>query len=251
VAVFEIGDGRGGATKNLPAILDADSTCTWELVEAEAIRGGALDPFDVVIFPGGGGSRQAAALEDEGTEAVRRFVRDGGGYVGICAGAFLATAKYDWSLALVNAKTITGKKEIPGLGVKNMAARGAGTVKTELTDAGKRVFGDTPGLIDARYAGGPVLSPAERDDLPEYVVLAWYRTEVSAFELQQGTMVDTAAIVAARFGSGRVIAFSTHPESIEGTQWLVQRAVRSTARVPAERQPEVVPQHIPAKPQPR
>jgi glutamine amidotransferase-like uncharacterized protein len=61
---------------------------------AADVRANRLGRFDVVVFPGGRGHRQASALGDEGRRAIRDFVR-AGGCVGICAGAFLATAQYD------------------------------------------------------------------------------------------------------------------------------------------------------------
>lgn len=52
----------------------------------------ALTPadFDLVIFPGGGGSSEAAAIGADGASAVQRFVAAGKGYLGICAGGYLA-----------------------------------------------------------------------------------------------------------------------------------------------------------------
>jgi hypothetical protein len=111
-----------------------------------------------------------------------------------------------------------------------MTARGAGTVKIELSNAGKRVLGDFPGLLDVRYSGGPILSPAGTSDLPGYVSLAVFRTEVWEYELQRNTMIDTPAIVAGRFGEGRVIIFSPHPEMTTGLEWLVPGAILATAR---------------------
>lgn len=171
----------------------------------------------MVIFPGGSGKQQATALQDKGRKAIREFVRAGGGYVGICAGAALATpatAESD-NLSLINAKSCTGKMGKP-LG---------GPVKIELTDAGERVFGEFPGLLDADYGGGPILSPAGNKDLPNYVPLALYRTETWGDESDKNTMVDTPAIIAARFGSGRVLIFSPHPEGIDETRPLLTRAV--------------------------
>ncbi len=75
----------------LARILAAIPSCTWEPVTAAEIQANRLGRFDVVIFPGGGGRRQAAALGDGGQRAVRDYVRAGGGYVGICAGGFLAS----------------------------------------------------------------------------------------------------------------------------------------------------------------
>jgi predicted deacylase len=225
VAVYDAGGTGGNGVKNIERILEASAAFTLNHVGPADIGTGALDQFDVVIFPGGSGSKEAAALGEEGREAVKEFVESGGGYMGICAGAFLATAKYDWSLALVNAKTFTGKRHIPGVGEKSMWFRGSGNVKMELTEDGKAVLGDLGGPVEIRYANGPILSPAGVEELPPYVPLAVFRSEISKYEPQEGTMIHTPAIVAAPFGEGRVMAVSPHPEAVEGLELLVQRAV--------------------------
>jgi len=46
--------------------------------------------FDVVVFPGGGGSSEATGIGAAGAAAVQAFVAGGGGYYGTCAGAYLA-----------------------------------------------------------------------------------------------------------------------------------------------------------------
>jgi hypothetical protein len=43
-------------------------------------------------------------------------------------------------------------------------------------------------------------------------------------------MIDTAAIVAVKFGARRVVAISFHPEATRGLEFLVQRSVLATAR---------------------
>lgn len=225
VAVFEIGGNSRAATHHLPAIMKSDPACACESVTPADIRASVLDSFDVVVFPGGSGKKQGAALDEEGRRAVRDFVRGGGGFVGICAGAFFSTTTHDVYLALVNAKTNTRP--------------GAATVEVETTESGKTVFAGFPDSFDARFSGGPIISPAERDDLSDYITLGLYRTEFSKTEAQQGTMVGTPAIIAARYGRGRMIAFSFHPEVLEETQPLVKQAVLSTTRDPVARATEI------------
>ena len=58
-------------------------------VGAEEIKAGALRSFDVVIFPGGSGSKESAAI-DEPAAAGREVRPPGGGYLGICAGPIWA-----------------------------------------------------------------------------------------------------------------------------------------------------------------
>jgi len=225
VAIYDGGGTGGSGVANVERILGMKSTFIVHRVGPADIQSGVLKQFDVVIFPGGSGSKEAAAIGKSGCRSVKEFVDQGGGYVGICAGAYLASAKYDWSLALVNANTFTGNRNIPGVGVKSMWFRGSGKVKIELTDEGREILGDFAGLVDLGYANGPILSPAGKENLPEYIPLAYFRTEISKYEPQEGTMINTPAIVSSAFGRGRAIAISPHPEGTEGLESLVQRAV--------------------------
>jgi hypothetical protein len=63
---------------------------TFDLVSAEAIRSGALCSYQLVAVPGGWASLKSEALGPEGRNEVRRFVRRGGSYLGLCGGAGLA-----------------------------------------------------------------------------------------------------------------------------------------------------------------
>lgn len=231
VALFDAKLDDGEATKDLKRILEGESVFAWEVLNSADIQPGWLSGYDVVIIPGGNAVKQIERLGSIGKDAVREFVRDGGGYVGICGGAKLATAGYDWSLALVNAKTLTGMMDIPGVGAVSLGARGGGTVNMELTDAGRRIFSDCPGLMKTRFCAGPIFLPAGLKNLPECVSLAAYRTEICRYEPQRGTMIDTPAIIAGHFGKGQVIIFSPHPEMTEGLEPLVCRAVMAVVRM--------------------
>ena len=58
-------------------------------VDGAAVRAGALDAADVLVMPGGSSVYEAKSLGADGREKVRSFVRNGGGYVGTCAGCCL------------------------------------------------------------------------------------------------------------------------------------------------------------------
>lgn len=75
---------------------------------------GALTNCDVVIFAGGSAGKQAESIGAAGLAAVRAFVENGGGYVGICAGACLATCGSPKTrLNLINAATISPNMSRP------------------------------------------------------------------------------------------------------------------------------------------
>jgi len=218
-AVYDGGGTGGKGAANLTAILDADPRAAVHRVGPPDIAAGALGQFDVVIFPGGSGKAEAGALDKEGVEAVRTFVRNGGGYIGICAGAFLSSTNYDWSLGIINNKTIPGK----------LHERGGGTVSIELTDEGRRLLGDTPGLLDVFYHNGPMLLPAGVAGLPAFTPLALFRSEISQYEEQKGTMINQPAIIAAPYGKGRVLAISPHPEAVPALHFIIRQGVQWAA----------------------
>ena len=85
-------EGVGGSgCENIERVVDATTLGHRVLaVCPEDIRDGGLRGLAAVVFPGGSGGGIAKALQPAGVAAVREFVDGGGGYVGICAGAYLA-----------------------------------------------------------------------------------------------------------------------------------------------------------------
>ncbi|HWB00014.1 MAG TPA: BPL-N domain-containing protein [Pirellulales bacterium] len=166
------------------------------------IRAGRLDDFDLLFVPGGSASKQARFMEEEGREKVREFVRHGGGYMGICAGGYLATCSYDWGLNILDAKTVD----------REHWARGIGTVEIELSRPAQSLFESNLQRVLIHYGNGPILAPAENDQIPDFEVLATYRSEVTKKNVPGGVMPDTPAAVRSTYGKGRVIVFSCHPD---------------------------------------
>ncbi len=189
-------------------------------VTAEEIRAGKLSEFAAVILPGGSSSSQSKALEAEGREKIKQFVKEGGGYVGVCAGAYLATCDYAWSLHILNAKVID----------KQHWARGIADLEVSLPATGKEFFARESDRLTLHYHQGPLLAPAENKDLPAYQELARFETEVAKNGAPEGVMIGTSAIVSAEFGKGRVLCFSPHPELTKDMEGLLHRGLLWTAR---------------------
>jgi hypothetical protein len=87
--------------------------------------------YDVVVFPGGETRGQDLMLGAEGLAAVRTFLSHGKGYLGICAGAFLALNDRDLGISF--AKDGPLPKSAPAEG------RGDGNCTVALTTEGTRV----------------------------------------------------------------------------------------------------------------
>ena len=130
VAVYDdIGVSKGLDT--LLEVLAKHPDLRVKRVKAADIRSGVLANVDVLLHPGGTGGGQGKASGEKGREKVRAFVKKGGGYVGICTGAYLATNDYAWSLHILDAKVID----------KAHRARGFGDVQVTLTKKGRDLLG--------------------------------------------------------------------------------------------------------------
>jgi glutamine amidotransferase-like uncharacterized protein len=212
VAVY---DDAGASPAKLVAILEAIPALKVSRVTAEQIRGGALDNADVVLHPGGSGGKQGNTLADAGREKIRAFVQRGGGYVGICAGAYLATCDYPWSLHILDAKVID----------RAHWARGSGPVDVGLSNAGRQLLGAPAATCSILYFQGPLLAPANNSEIPDYQPLGTYQGEIAKNGAPTGVMKGTTAIAAAPFGKGRVFCFSPHPEKTPGLEGMLTRAI--------------------------
>ena len=131
VGVF---DGHGGA-----------QTCIWEAYEAlrrdadmqpvyitsAEIAAGVLDGLDAIIIPGGGGSRQWLNLGAENRKRIAEFAENGGGVLGICAGAYLLSSTPEYScMGLSKGVAIDIEHD----------NRGHGVVNVTLDALGKKLF---------------------------------------------------------------------------------------------------------------
>ncbi len=186
-------------------------------LDAKQIREGGLKSVDVLVHPGGSGSGRGRALESDGRTAVREFVRQGGGFLGICAVQYLATNDYSWSLGLIDAKVVDRRHWV----------RGKGTVSLRLSPQSQRLFRHDDQRMELFYAQGPLLGRHEWDDptVPNYESLALYDSEIAKNGAPRGVMIGTSAIVRGDYGKGRVICFSPHPELTENFEHLLRKAV--------------------------
>ncbi|HLS27951.1 MAG TPA: BPL-N domain-containing protein [Opitutales bacterium] len=199
------GAGQGGIRNSMATFDEIDNVVTVRFT-SEEVRDGILDQFDAVIFPGGSGSGQARALGADGRAKVTEFVQNGGGYIGICAGAYLAMSGMSWGLDLINAETVSPQWR-----------RGSDVLPIELSDAGSELYGGER-TVNVRYNQGPIIQPSDHPDLPAYEVLAYFRGEVAKNDTPVGIQIDSPAIAASTCGDGQVVIISPHPESTVGAE---------------------------------
>jgi putative intracellular protease/amidase len=82
----------------------------FDLIQSADIRQGALSDYAMIFVPGGWAQAKMSALGEMGQMELRRFVERGGGYLGICGGAGLAT---DQHLGLLPIQRIPQVDRVP------------------------------------------------------------------------------------------------------------------------------------------
>ena len=198
------------------AVLSPD--CEAKFIDGASVRAGALSGVDVLLMSGGSSVDISASLGDEGRVALERFIREGGGYLGSCAGALLMmeTAKYK------------GLGIIPYTRVE-LPPRGGGTINTIWADCARDFAGIEPGIHTTTYHRGPVMTPCEgHPRLGDFTVMARFNCNILTMRLDPNcpSMGGYASCIAGKYGKGKVWVFSDHPEVNPHTMDLVVGGIR-------------------------
>ena len=121
------------------------------------IRGGGLEDCSLLIIPGGYTAQYVDALGEEGFEQIREFVAGGGGYIGICAGAYIA------------ARNVEVPSRPPGLGIigiRNERKAGRGLRTIIIANSAHPVVRGFEGKVDIWYQSGPMMKTGEGVETP-------------------------------------------------------------------------------------
>ena len=164
---------------------------------------GILEDSDVLAFPGGGNDPDPwGELDFEGRSRIQEFVRDGGGFIGICLGAVYASNTcLFWGTKVGVDELYLGL--FPGVahcGQDAVAPKGNWPLMTDLivSDRARSIADGLPKRIRAvTYPNGPYFQPNEDSNV----------TIVSTF-----AKTGNPAMVSFEYGNGRVFLSGPHPE---------------------------------------
>lgn len=194
-------------------------------VSAIDISLGKLKDLDVVVFPGGSGSREYNSLGLGLREAVRDYVlKEGNGIVGICAGAYLISDTEGYPcLNLIDAHAVDREHD----------ARGSALVEVSFSEKGLAIFPEMKGYANGyiQYHDGPLLIPSKGAASPAYEELAAFKSDVHLTgSAPAGMTPGKPLLLCQEAGKGRVFACAGHPEGTAGMRWIVPRMARWAAR---------------------
>jgi hypothetical protein len=265
--------GGGGAPFNHAGVFGEAGFPLRFLSDAE-IRAGDLATVDVLVMPGGGFRAMQGQLEPLGLEGTRRltqWVRDGGMYIGSCAGAYdcaIAPAAFTRScppkgeLQLVNARVWNGDGGELGGELEGLDSPGVGVLRLRSTRPDHPVMSGMPESFEVVHYNGPVFDvletleidgaslaeglaafngPGERFTAAEHFMGATEQGETTL--LDRASAAGKYSIVAGELGIGRAVAFGSHPEfgfNLAMDEWgaparmLVNAALWQAASRPVE-----------------
>ena len=203
-------------------ILSKDPDISIEKINQKDIVDVKLNNFDVFLLPGGTASGERNSLGKEGCQLISDFNKSGKGVIATCAGAYLVAKGWNAAtrdLELVNAEVYD---------LDNWA-RGVQDVHCVINTASPKLKEKE---FTIHFENGPPLVPADLNQLPSYVSLAKYVTDLHAKDAPAGMMSGKDAIIASTYGKGKVLLFSPHPELTPGLEQLLVKAVHWAANPP-------------------
>jgi len=187
-------------------------------ISAAEIMAGKLNSLDVIVFPGGSGSKEYNSIGQLAAEKVKEFGKQKDkGIVGICAGGYLLSTTPTYS----NLKV---------LGVKHIRKyydRGRGLIGFSLNKEGKNIFHELKNTdsLYVQYYDGPMF-----ENINGLNVLGTINSDIATHKgYPHNYTQGKPAFFTKNYGEGKVFVSVGHPEATAGMRWIVPRMARWVA----------------------
>jgi glutamine amidotransferase-like uncharacterized protein len=196
-------------------LVNASPDMKLTLLDADDVRAGVLARLDLLVMPGGSSALIKKDLGPAGVDGVKDFIRNGGGYIGTCAGCSL----------------LLDEKEDAARGISvipygRAGSKGLYMMPVAVNARGAAAMGIPAGEYKVRYSAGPVLVASKRTiEGASFDVWGRYAGDFDCTRSDL-RMNGHAAIVGGTYGKGRVFAIACHPESFPATHFILKGAFR-------------------------
>lgn len=173
---------------------------------SDKINSNTLSSYDVLIMPGGNADKYLKNGNID-SEAIKQFLSRGNGYVGICAGAYVASSNVDG--------TYSGWGLAPHVNTVNVNYEGYLSISP--TGSGNSLLKSTS--ITLYHQNGPALYEST-SGATSFAVYMNNETGYSGY----------SAIIGDNYGSGRVLLSGPHPEIDPQDETLLARMIMWAAK---------------------
>lgn len=200
----------------------------FELLRSEEIRKGRLKEYALLFVPGGWASNKLKALGDDGAGEIKRFVHDGGAYLGFCGGAGLATMD---GIGLVPVQRRPTKDRVPSFSGRIELTMSPHPVWQGISESVFHAWWPSQFLVDGSVSVLAAYGKAMPDSFSSDVnvgdaeaVGGWPELErVYRINLDPKRLLDEPAVIEGRFGAGKVLLSLVHfdtPDDRSGAAML-------------------------------
>ena len=217
IGVFS-GNGAGAVSviETIEALKIDPKITAYPISPADIITG-KLAETDAIIFPGGSGSKQLNSLGKTGKKKVVDYIKQGGGAIGICAGAYMMCQTDGYpSLRIGDVKHLD----------RPHYNRGRGLIEFKLNDEGLKIFPefkDQPQFI--QYYDGPIMAALNQEK--SFKPVAVYVTDIHPNEGDPvGLTPGKLFMYHQNYGKGKIFAIGGHAESTPGIRFMIPRMAR-------------------------
>lgn len=167
-------------------------------LNAEYINRYRMKNIKLVCIPGGDMYTYSQSLNDQGKRNIRAIISEGGGYIGICAGAYFAAERVIWNgtvLPMTPLSIFSGESRGPINEISTYPNYDMCKINIfDTLNIITHTVGDTSWML---YYWGPAFFPYKTTDVS---ILGKY------------SITDQTAILAFTSGNGKVFLTGTHPE---------------------------------------
>lgn len=161
---------------------------TFSYATSTKLTSAILSKYNLLMMPGGSGG--SVYLNTISKSVIQNFVKNGGGYLGICAGAYAATARTDghyngWGIA-------------PNVYCKAVSYEGKTTMK--ITSTGENLLKRNGTITLAHYNGAAMYLKSSTAK-----ILGTYADSKTGYKGYGDIVIDF-------YGKGRSVLIGSHPE---------------------------------------
>lgn len=205
-------------------ILDAMGFWNIEFLDDQKIKNDGLNSLQVLLVSGGDTFAIAESLGKEGAKKLKRFIDDGGIYIGSCAGAYLPLKSSlpplnPFNFASVKISNLT--KTLPEpvtLPEKFCTSYGCNYVFHPVREEVKISLTDFPssnrnGELVVPIYGGPSFLPSEdAKTIASYTGFTKKTLFLTDQELAYDTLIGKSSVVSKKMGNGHLFLLGPHLE---------------------------------------
>jgi len=193
VLIFNGDDTMEESVAGIKACLDENNNMNltgyyFEYDTANEINSKTLSSYDVLIMPGGNSATYVNSNSID-SDAIKQFISQGNGYVGICAGAYAASNNVEGSYS--------GWGLAPEVNTIDVSYEGLLTLST--TSYGNKLSDES--TLNMYHQNGPAMYTTGSD----IYSFATYADNSTGYQ-------NYYAMVGENYGSGRVLLSGSHPE---------------------------------------